>query len=224
MAGFIGEKLGMTQIFDEEGLVVPVTIVKIKENVVVSLKTKESDGYNAVQIGYGKQKESRLNKPKLGHFKKGGVDAFANLKEFRTDNAASYKVGMAVDASAFKVGDILDVQGRGKGKGFQGVMKRYHFAGGCDSHGNSVSHRVPGSIGQNTFPGKVIKGKKLPGHMGSETVTVKNIKVVGVEEEQGLILVKGAIPGSKNSIVNLMPKAGDFESRFLEAKEEAQAS
>lgn len=215
MLGLIGRKLGMTQIYREDGSVVPVTVVHVAPNVVLAQKTVGNCGYNAIQVAHEEQKQGRLSRPVLGQFKKAKVAPHRHIREFRTERAAEFPVGSKISAAALSVGDRLNVQGRSKGKGFQGVIKRHHFAGGCDSHGNSLSHRVPGSIGQNTYPGRVIKGKKLPGHMGDKTVTVKNLEVVGVEAEQGIVLVLGAIPGGQNARVFLYPQGPEFEDRVL---------
>ena len=217
MFGIIGEKLGMTQIYDKEGTVVPVTVVRIEPNTVSSVKTKEQHGYNAIQLAHGEQKPQRMTKASVGLFKKHKLTPRRHLKEFATERSAEYQVGMSVTVSCFNAGDVVDIQGVSKGKGFQGVMKKYHFSGGTDSHGNSVSHRKPGSIGQNTYPGRVIPGKKLPGQMGDQTVTVKNLEVVGTEPEQNIVLIKGALPGSRNALVYLYTHAQDFENRVFTA-------
>ena len=219
MLGLTGEKLGMTQIYNKDGSVVPVTVVRVSPNVVTSVKTADRHGYNAVQMAHHEQKEHRMNKAQLGLFKKVKVAAHNHLKEFRTDRAPEYTIGMKITAAAFVAGDQIDVQAESKGRGFQGVMKRHGFGGGPDSHGNSVSHRVPGSVGQNTYPARVIPGKKMPGHMGSERITTKNLEVVATEPEQNLILVKGAVPGGKNGRVYLYPHSADFETKILAAKQ-----
>jgi len=215
MMGLIGKKLGMTQIYREDGTVVPVTVVSVVPNTVVGLKTMDNAGYNAVQMAHEEQKESRINKPLMGQFKKAKVAPHKHVKEFRTDRANEYKVGMKVNVGSLNVGEKVNVQGVSKGKGFQGVMKKFHFSGGCDSHGNSVSHRAPGSIGQGTYPGRVIKGTKLPAHMGDETKTVKNLEVIGIESEQNIILIKGALPGAQNTTLYIYPHNKDFEGKFL---------
>ena len=223
MLGLIGKKLGTTQIYAESGAVIPVTVVRILSNVVSAVKTQERHGYNAVQLAYGVQKEGRLNKAELGQLKARKLKPYRGIKEFRTAQSAAFKTGAALDLSSVAVGDKVNIQGVSKGKGFQGVMKRYHFAGGCDSHGTSVAHRVPGSIGQGTYPGRVIKGKKMPGHMGDRTVTVKNLEIAGIEAEQQVLLFKGAVPGGKNATIYIYPQDKDFEGKVLasfEPKEE----
>lgn len=223
MLGLVGEKVGMTQVYDEDGSFVPVTIVRVCPNVVTAIRTKEKNGYDAIQLGYKNQKEKRLNKPQVGFFKKNKLNPVSVLKEFRTDKAVDFKVGAEVSVSSFQKDDVIDIQGTSKGKGFQGVMKRWGFGGGPDSHGASVSHRVPGSIGQRSYPGRVFPGKKLPGHMGDRTVTTKNLKVVGIEAEQNLLLVKGSVPGAKNSIVYIYSHAQGFVDRLLGSKENQES-
>lgn len=215
MLGLIGEKLGMTQVYEDDGSVVPVTVVKVTPNTVVGVKSKDKHGYAAVQLAARDQKESRLNKPQIGQFKKIKVSPKSVIKEFRTDRAVDFKVGQEVSIEHLVAGDKINVCGRSKGKGFQGVMRLYNFAGGCDSHGTSVAHRVPGSIGQGTYPGKVIKNTKLPRHMGDDNLTVKNLKIVGIEAEQNILLVKGALPGARSATVFLYPHSAEFESKVL---------
>ena len=203
-----GKKIGMTQIWDENDNLVPVTVIQAEPNKVCQVKTTATDGYEAVQLGFGavryfKQSGApRLNKPMAGHFAKQGAEPARYLREVRVENAADYKIGDAVTVAAFADANKVDVQGTSKGKGFAGVMKRYGFAGGPGGHGAHF-HRAPGSIGQCATPSRVFKGVRLPGHMGCDTVTVKNLKVVRVDEEQNLILVKGAIPGGKDGIVRV---------------------
>ncbi|OVE80701.1 50S ribosomal protein L3 [bacterium K02(2017)] len=222
MLGIIAEKLGMTQIYNKEGQIVPVTVVKVLPNNVVGTKTNSKHGYNAVQLGYDEQKESRLNKPKLGYYKKIKQAPAKIVKEFKTDRSSEYNIGMKLSAASLAEGEIINVQGVSKGKGFQGVMKLYSFAGGCSSHGTSVAHRVPGSIGQGTDPGRVIKNSKLPRHMGDETVTIKNLEIVGIELDQNIVLIKGAIPGSKKSHLYLYPQTNEFEEKVLAQKESTE--
>jgi len=214
MPGLLGEKMGMTQIYGENGRWIPVTVVKAGPCVIVQKKLKEKEGYSAIQVGFGNVKEKNVSKPVLGHFKKKQIVATRLLKEFRTDKAEKYQTGTSLTVDILKVGDMVDVTGISKGKGFQGVMKRHNFAGGRATHGCSVSHRAPGSIGQRTYPGKVFKNKKMAGQMGNEKVTVKNLKVVGIESEQGLVLIRGAIPGANHSFVTIRPQGVDVESRL----------
>ena len=197
-----GTKIGMTQIFDEDGKVIPVTVIQAAPNKVVQVKTAETDGYEAVQMGFGTIKEKKLNKPMAGHFAKQGAEPVRYLREVRVENASEYKVGDAQTVAAFADTAKVDVTGTSKGKGFAGVMKRYGFAGGPGGHGAHF-HRAPGSVGQCATPSRVFKGLRLPGHMGCETVTVKNLELVKIDEDQNLILVKGAVPGGKNGIVRV---------------------
>lgn len=197
--GLIGRKLGMTQIFATDGKVIPVTVVEAGPCRVVTMKTKEKDGYEAAQISFKEAKEKHLSKPVLGHFKKNGVPPARHMAEFKGD-LASMKVGEELTVEIFKEGDIIDVSGVTKGKGFQGVIKRHKFAGGPATHG-SMFHRAPGSIGSSAYPSRVRKNKRLPGHMGNKKRTVQNLEVVGVRKEDNLILIRGAVPGSKGSLV-----------------------
>ena len=201
--GIIGHKVGMTRVFSEEGKSTPVTVVSIADNTISQIKTTETDGYNAIQVSTGTVKASKVSKPLAGHFAKAGVNAANIMMEFRTDEA--YELGSNLDVNMFEAGQIVDVTGRSKGKGFQGVIKRYNFQMQDATHGNSVSHRAPGSIGQCQTPGRVFKGKKMSGHMGDRNVTTQNLEVVRVDAEKGLILIKGAVPGAKNSRVIIKP-------------------
>jgi len=198
-----GKKLGMTRYFIDEGKCVPVTIVKAGPCVVVQKKTLEKDGYEAIQVGFEEQKEKRLNKPMRGHFKRAGDRFFSFLREIRVDNADSFELGQEIKADIFQIGDIVNVSGRSKGRGFTGVMKRWGFSGGRKTHG-SRAHRVPGSIGASATPGRVFKGKKMPGRMGYQKTTIKNLKVLDVRPEMDIIALKGTLPGSRNSIVEII--------------------
>ena len=198
----IGRKVGMTQIFDEKGVVVPVTVIEAGPCNVVQIKTVETDGYDAVQLGFGEVKERKVNKPDMGHFKKANVSAQKHLREFRLADVNSVKVGDVIKADVFAEGDIVDIQGTTKGKGFQGVIKRHGQHRGPMGHG-SMYHRRPGSMGSTSTPGRVFKGKKLPGHMGVETVTIQNLKIVKVDLDKNVILVKGSVPGNKGSILKI---------------------
>ena len=201
MKGILGKKLGMTQIFTEEGIVVPVTVVEAGPNVVTQVKTVEKDGYNAIQVGFEDAKEKSLNKPQKGHLAAANV-LKKHLKEFRVDSVEEFTVGQEIKADLFAAGEKIDVTGTSKGKGFQGPIKRHGQSRGPESHGSRY-HRRPGSMGACSFPGRVFKNKKLAGHMGSVTVTVQNLEVVRVDAEKNLILVKGAIPGPKGSMVTI---------------------
>ena len=198
----IGKKIGMTQIFDEKGLVIPVTVIEAGPCVVAQVKTSENDGYEAVQLGFGEVKENRLNKPVRGHFSKANVAPRKHLREFRLDSIEGIKVGDEIKADIFAAGEKIDVQGTSKGKGFQGVIKRHGQHRGPMGHG-SMYHRRPGSMGPTSTPGRVFKGKKLPGHMGHVTVTIQNLDVVKVDMDKNVILVKGSVPGSKGAILKI---------------------
>ncbi|MEY8437102.1 50S ribosomal protein L3 [Atopobiaceae bacterium 24-176] len=198
----LGRKLGMTQVWDEEDNVVPVTVIQAGPCVVSQVKSEATDGYNAVQIGFGDIKASRVNKPMKGHFAKAGVEPMRYLREVRVDNAADHKVGDVVSVADFEGVANVDVTGTSKGKGFQGTIKRWNFACGPITHG-SRNQRRPGSIGQCAYPARVRKGLHMAGHMGHERVTVKNLKLVRIDAEQNLMLVKGAVPGPKNALVQI---------------------
>ena len=197
-----GKKIGMTQIFTEDDRVVPVTVIVAEPNAICQVKTTATDGYEAVQLGFGSIKENKVNKPIAGHFAKQGVEPVRYLREVRVADASEYAVGDKVTVENFADVKKVDVTGTSKGKGFAGVIKRYGFGGGPGGHGSHF-HRAPGSIGQCATPSRVFKGVRLPGHMGVDTVTTKNIEVVRVDAEQNLILLKGSVPGGKNAIVRI---------------------
>ncbi len=199
--GLIGEKIGMTRIFDAEGNMVPVTVIKAGPCPVVQIKTIEKDGYTAVKIAYKETKEGKLNKPEAGVFKKANVKPHKYLKEIRVDNIDGIKVGDILTVEQFTENDYVDISGKSKGKGFQGVVKRWGFSGGPKTHGQTDKWRAPGSIGNCADPGRVIKGKRMPGRMGFHTVTVQNLKVVKVFPEENLLVVKGSVPGPRGRIV-----------------------
>ena len=201
----IGKKIGMTQIFDETtNKVIPLTVVEVGPCVVVQKKTVENDGYSAVQLGFGDLREKLANKPIKGHFAKADVAVKRTLKEFRLENADTMEVGAVLKADTFEVGDIVDVSGTSKGKGFQGTIKRNNNSRLKETHGSGPVHRHAGSMGACSSPSRIYKGKALPGHMGSEKVTVQNLEVIRVDAENNLIAVKGAIPGPKNGIVTIV--------------------
>ena len=204
MKAIIGKKIGMTQIFDEKGAVIPVTVIEAGPCTVVQVKTVETDGYNAVQLGYGEVKEYKVNKPDAGHFAKASVKPTKHLREFRACEKCigESKVGDIVKADVFEAGDAVDIQGVSKGKGFQGVIKRHGQSRGPMGHG-SMYHRRPGSMGPTSTPGRVFKGKKLPGHMGVDTVTIQNLEIVRVDLDKNAILVKGSVPGNKGGILKI---------------------
>ncbi|MDO5559119.1 MAG: 50S ribosomal protein L3 [Oscillospiraceae bacterium] len=197
----IGKKIGMTQIFDETGKVIPVTVIEAGPCVVVQKKTVENDGYASVQLGFGDVKLNRVNKPMQGHFKKADVACKKTLKEFRLDDCESVNIGDILKADTFAAGDIVDVSGTSKGKGFQGTIKRNNNSRLKETHGTGPVHRHAGSMGACSSPSRIFKGKALPGHMGSESVTVQNLEVVKVDAENNLIALKGAIPGPKGGVV-----------------------
>ena len=197
-----GKKIGMTQIFAEDDTVIPVTVIQAEPNTVCQVKTTDTDGYEAVQLAFGYVKPRRVNKPMTGHFEKQGVEPKRYLREVRVENAGEYQSGDTQTVAAFADVKKVDVTGTSKGKGFAGVMKRYGFAGGPGGPGAHF-HRAPGSVGQCATPSRVFKGLRLPGHMGCDTVTVRNLEVVRIDEDQNLILVKGAVPGGKNALVRV---------------------
>jgi large subunit ribosomal protein L3 len=207
MIGILAEKIGMTQVFDEQGRVVPVTLLSAGPCPIVQVKTKETDGYGALQIGFGTKREGLIPKGLLGHLKKHNAAGVRSLKEVRVEDTSSYQVGQTLDASLFEVGSKVDVVGVSKGRGFAGVIRRHHFTCGRETHG-CVTHKQPGSIGASAYPSRVIKGKRLPGRMGGARVTVRNLSVVGVDQEQHLIWVRGSIPGPPKSTV-LIRKVGE---------------
>ena len=210
--GLIGRKVGMTRVFTEEGESVPVTVLEIKPNRVTQIKTPDSDGYSGLQVAYGERRSSRVSKALAGHYAKAGVTAGSGIKEFpvSADELANYSAGSQVSVDLFKEGQMVDVTGTSLGKGFAGAIKRHHFSSNRASHGNSRSHNVPGSIGMAQDPGRVFPGKRMPGHLGSVKVTVQNLQIVRVDTERNLLLIKGAIPGSKGGDVVVRPavKAG----------------
>lgn len=196
----IGKKIGMTQIFDEQGVVTPVTVIEAEPNVVIQKKTEEVDGYNAVQVATGYVKERRVNKPLKGHFDKAGVEYKKKIREFRTDNVDEYNIGDELKVDIFEQGQFVDVTGNSKGKGTQGVIRRHNFGRGRETHGSKF-HRMPGGMSAATYPGKVWKGHRMAGKMGNERVTVQNLEIVRVDLDKNLILIKGAIPGPKKGTV-----------------------
>lgn len=231
--GIYGRKVGMTQIFDEAGLVVPVTVIETSGCAVAQVKTKDKEGYNAVQVGFGARKLQNVNKAKVGHYKKAGVQAKAKLKEIRfpdDQDMSQFKAGEALTPGMFEKGDLIDVIGTSKGHGFTGVMKRFNFHGKHATHGTSKYFRHGGSNGSNTFPGRVLKNKGMPGHHGNTRTTVSNLKVVEVRVEENLILLKGAVPGPKDGFVLLRssnrlkaPQGRSMTAKKAEATAEATA-
>lgn len=206
MIGLLGKKTGMTRIFDDNGNVIPVTIVEAGPCYVTQIKTKEKDGYSAVQLGFDEKKPKNVSKPLLGHFNKANVTPKRVLSEFRDYDLKEIKLGQEITVDIFSVGDKISVQGISKGKGFQGVVKRHGFGGGSVTHGQSDRLRAPGSIGASSFPSRVFKGQRMAGRMGGAKVTIRNLQVVKIDKEQNLIFIKGAIPGHINSYVKLSKK------------------
>ena len=205
--GLLGTKLGMTQVWDDNNLVVPVTVVEATTNIVTQIRRPETDGYNAIQVGYGEIEGRKVTKPAAGHFAKAGVTPRRHVVEIRTADAAAYTVGQELGVETFAAGEEIDVTGTSKGKGFAGVMKRHGFHGVSASHGAHRNHRKPGSIGACATPGRVFKGTRMAGRMGNDTVTTQNLTVHAVDADKGLILIKGAIPGPKNGLVVLRSAA-----------------
>ena len=199
--GIIGRKIGMTRLFQESGETVAVTAIQAGPSVVTQVKSRNGDGYDAVQVGFveNKVKQSQLNSPQKGHLR--GLENVRYLREFRTDDISSVKRGDKVDVSFLKRGDLINITGISKGRGFAGVVKRYHFAGGPKTHGQTDRHRAPGSIGSTTFPGRVLKGKRMAGHMGNKRVTARNLEVIQADTERNLLLVKGAVPGANGGLL-----------------------
>jgi len=207
--GLVGRKVGMTRVFTDDGESLAVTVLDVADNRISQIKKPETDGYFAVQVAYGKRRATRVTKPMAGHFAKAGVEAGSMLKEFRVaeGDVASLEVGGKIGAEIFKVGQKVDVSGTSKGKGFAGVIKRHNFSSNRASHGNSVSHNRPGSTGQNQDPGRVFPGKRMAGHLGAVKTTTQSLEVVRVDTERGLLLVRGAVPGSENGHIVVKPAA-----------------
>ena len=202
--GVIGEKLGMTQVYDEQGLCIPVTVIKVDPLTVTQVKTVETDGYNAIQVGVVPAKEKHLTKAQIGHFKKNNLENFRHLQEFRVDNPADYTVGQKIDLGVLSEISKVDVSGKSIGKGFQGTVKRHNFSRGPMGHG-SKNHRAPGSIGAGTTPGRIYKGKRMAGNMGNEKVTDSKLSVVKIISDKNLLLVKGSVPGPEGKLVTVKP-------------------
>ena len=205
--GLVGQKLGMTRIFHDDGTAVAVTVIEVKPNVISQIKLQATDGYDAVQVSIGEKKKSRLTKGVAGHFVKANISSGFLTKEFRLaeGEVSRYSVGDAFGVALFSEGQKVDVRGRSVGKGFAGTIKRHHFSGQRKTHGNSLSHRVPGSIGQNQTPGRVFKGKKMSGHLGNVMRSIQNLEIIRIDAENGLLLIKGAIPGSKGGYIVIRP-------------------
>jgi large subunit ribosomal protein L3 len=203
--GLVGRKVGMTRVFSDDGVSTPVTVIEVEPNRISQIKTVETDGYTAVQVITGSRRANRVTKPMAGHYRKAGVEAGRGTWEFRVDSVDELELGAEIKVDLFEQGQIVDVAGISKGKGFQGGVKRHNFTMQDATHGNSISHRSNGSIGQNQTPGRVFKGKKMSGHMGAENCTTQNLVVVRVDTERNLVLIKGAVPGAKSSDVVIRP-------------------
>ena len=218
--GLVGRKLGMTRIFTDEGDSLPVTVLDVSDNRVTQIKTTSTDGYNSVQVTFGKRRASRVNKASAGHFAKAGVEAGHVVKEFRVGEAdiANLKLGGKLGVDLFKVGQVVDVTGRTQGKGFAGVGKRHHFSSNRASHGNSLSHNSPGSIGMAQDPGRVFPGKRMSGHLGDVQRTTQRLEIVRIDPERQLLLIKGAIPGSKGRDLFVLPTVKPRKARVVAAK------
>jgi len=201
MKGILGRKVGMTRVFDESGVIIPVTVIQAGPCYVTQVKRTETDGYEAIQIGFEVTKPNKLNKPLLGHLKKNDLPPLRILREIRVDDASQYEVGQVLTVEMFQPGDLVDVTGTSKGRGFQGGVKRYGFGGGPRTHGQSDRLCAPGSIGAGTYPGRVLPGTRMAGRMGNERITIQNLTVVGVDPENNLILIRGAVPGHKKGLV-----------------------
>jgi large subunit ribosomal protein L3 len=208
VSGILGKKIGMTSIFDDNGQMIPCTIIEAGPCYVTQIKTKGADGYDAVQLGFDEIKERLVNKPLKGHFKRGGVKPLRLLTEFRNFNGTKLELGQEVRVDSFQQGDVVDVIGRSKGRGFQGVVKRHHFGGvGMTTHGQSDRVRAPGSIGASSYPSRVMKGRRMAGRMGGERVTVKNLQVLKVIAESNILIVKGSVPGAINSYLEIVKQS-----------------
>lgn len=204
--GILGRKIGMTRVYDSNGRSIPVTVIEAGPCTVLQKKSTGTEGYDAIQVGFGEKKAARVNHPQAGHCKRSGTAGFYHIREFRVQNPDDYELGQQITLKELiRIGDKIDISGKSKGRGFQGVVKRHGFAGGRATHG-SMFHRAPGSIGCSAWPSRVVKGKKLPGQMGNNLVTQKNLTVVDVRDEENILLVRGAVPGARNGVVSIYTK------------------
>ena len=219
MKAILAQKIGMTRVYDAQGQSVPVTVLQAGPCYVTQILTPEKNGYSAIQVAFGAVREKSVNKPSAGIFKKAGAPAAKWMREFRTDKASSFQLGQALKADSFAAGDFVDVFGISKGKGFAGAMKRHNFHGGPATHGQSDRARAPGSSGSNTYPGRVFKGKKFPGHLGVERVTVQHLEIVKVDATKDLMLIKGAVPGSLQSLITIRETVKRHKKRIFVAPE-----
>jgi large subunit ribosomal protein L3 len=202
--GLLGNKIGMTQIFDESGNVIPVTILKVGPCVITQIKTQLNDGYNSIQIGYGNVSRKKLTQPELGHLNKFEIQPLRYLKEFRLQNNEDFKIGQVLNVDSFAPGQFVNIRGKSIGKGFSGLQKRYNFARGPMTHG-SKNHRAPGSIGMGTTPGRVLPGKKMAGQVGNKITTIRNLKIIQINSEENILVIKGAVPGKPGNLLSIVP-------------------
>ena len=202
--GLLGNKIGMTQIFDESGNIIPVTILKVGPCVITQVKTIEKDGYNAIQVGYGNVPSKALTQPELGHLQKSNIQPLKYLKEFRVNNDNEFEIGQILNVDAFSEGQLVNVRGKSIGKGFSGLQKRYNFARGPMTHG-SKNHRAPGSIGMGTTPGRVLPGKKMAGQLGNKIATIQKLKVIQINPEENILVIKGSVPGKPGNLLSIVP-------------------
>ena len=202
--GLLGNKIGMTQIFDESGNIIPVTILKVGPCVITQVKTMEKDGYNAIQVGYGNVPSKALTQPELGHFQKSNIQPLKYLKEFRINDKNEFEIGQILNVDAFSEGQLVNVRGKSIGKGFSGLQKRYNFARGPMTHG-SKNHRAPGSIGMGTTPGRVLPGKKMAGQLGNKIATIQKLKVIQINPEENILVIKGSVPGKPGNLLSIVP-------------------
>ena len=203
VVGLLGHKIGMTQIFDESGNIIPITILKVGPSVVTQIKTKLKDGYNAIQIGYGSLSSKALTQPELGHLQKSNIQPLKYLKEFRVDENNDFKIGQVLNVNLFAPGQLINIRGKSIGKGFSGLPKRHNFTRGPMTHG-SKNHRAPGSIGMGTTPGRVLPGKKMPGQLGNKTVTIKKLKVIQTNSKENILVIKGSVPGKPGNLLSIV--------------------
>ena len=202
--GLLGNKIGMTQIFDESGNIIPVTILKVGPCVITQIKTKSKDGYNSIQIGYGNVSSKTLTQPELGHLQKSNIQPLKYLKEFKVNETDEFKIGQVLNVDAFSPGQLINIRGKSIGKGFSGLQKRYNFARGPMTHG-SKNHRAPGSIGMGTTPGRVFPGKKMAGQLGNKITTIKKLKIIQINSEENILVIKGSVPGKPGNLLSIVP-------------------
>ena len=202
--GLLGNKIGMTQIFDESGNIIPVTVLKVGPCIITQIKTKSKDGYNSIQIGYGNVSSKTLTQPELGHLQKSNIQPLKYLKEFKVNETDEFKIGQVLNVDSFSPGQLIDIQGKSIGKGFSGLQKRHNFARGPMTHG-SKNHRAPGSIGMGTTPGRVLPGKRMAGQLGNKITTIKKLKVIQINLEENILVIKGSVPGKSGNLLSIVP-------------------